>query len=178
MLIGAGTGAVLGQAIGRNTESTLVGAAAGTIIGGLIGNQVGAYMDAQEQELRNVLAASEMANIQRSQDVLMATFKSDIMFDVNSANLKPGAFAEVARVSSVLVKYPNTRIRVEGHTDSDGSENYNQVLSERRAKNVLIQQSVGSDRISTIGYGESMPISSSKAMNRRVTIVITPLTGG
>src|SRR5574340_1102004 len=84
---GAGIGAILGQAIGHNTTSTLVGAGIGAVLGGIAGNQIGAYMDQQEQDLRQVEAAS----IQRDQDVLTATFKSDMFFDYDSATIKPGA---------------------------------------------------------------------------------------
>jgi outer membrane protein OmpA-like peptidoglycan-associated protein len=179
VLIGAASGAILGQVIGRDTEATLLGAGIGAAVGGLAGHQIGAYMDRQEQELRAVMAASEAANIQRTQDVLNATFKSEVFFDFDSASLKPGGFAEIGRVSGVLNKYPQTTIRVEGHTDSKGSETYNQTLSERRAgavKNALVQQGVDGMRIIPIGFGESQPISSNDAVNRRVNIVIIPMT--
>lgn len=171
---GAGIGAILGQAIGHNTTSTLVGAGIGALIGGIAGNQIGAYMDSQEQDLRQVEAAS----IQRDQDVLTASFKSDMFFDYDSATIKPGAYRELDRVADVLNKYPQTTIRVEGHTDSRGSDQYNQQLSERRAnsvKNALAQRGIDARRIEAVGYGESQPISSSDAMNRRVNIVITPI---
>ena len=109
---------------------------------------------------------------------MIATFKSEVMFDFDSALLKPGGQAEIARVATVLNKYPQTMLQVEGHTDSIGSEDYNQKLSERRAnavKNALIQQGVYEQRITAIGYGESQPISSADALNRRVNIVITPI---
>jgi outer membrane protein OmpA-like peptidoglycan-associated protein len=177
-LIGAVGGAILGQAIGRNTTSTILGAGIGAAIGGISGHQIGAYMDRQEQELRAAMAASEAASIQRTQNVLTATFKSGVLFDFDSSTLKPGAYAEMDRVAGILNKYPQTTIRVEGHTDATGSEAYNQVLSEKRAqsvKNALTQRSVDPMRIQTVGYGESQPISSDDAMNRRVNIVIIPI---
>lgn len=180
-LIGAAGGAILGQVIGRDTEATLLGAGIGAVVGGLAGHQVGAYMDRQEAELRDALAASDAANIQRMNDVLTATFKGDVFFDFDSSNLKPGAYAEIGRVSNVLNKYPQTTIRIEGHTDSKGSEIYNQELSERRAemvKTALLQDGVASGRMQTVGFGESQPISSNDAMNRRVSIVIIPITQG
>lgn len=177
-LVGAGVGAVLGQVIGGDTEGTLIGAGIGAALGGVAGNQIGAYMDKQEAELRNVMASSESASVTRSQNVLTATFKSNMFFDYDSDVLKAGAYTELDRVSRVLRDYPQTRIRVEGHTDSKGSEAYNQKLSERRAQsvaNALIQRGVDPIRIETIGFGETQPISSNDADNRRVNIVIIPI---
>lgn len=175
--IGAGVGAALGQAIGRDTEATLLGAGIGAVLGGVAGNQIGLYMDNQERELRNVLARSEAASIRRSQDVLIATFRGETFFRYDSATLLPGGYQEVARAASVLNKYNQTRIEVAGHTDSRGSERYNKQLSMRRAeavKNALVQQGVSPARINAVGYGESHPISSSPAMNRRVEMIIMP----
>jgi len=177
--VGAGVGAVLGQAIGRNSQSTIIGAGIGAALGGLAGNQVGLYMDNQEQELRDVMARSEAASIRRSQDVLIATFKGETFFGYDSSALLPGGRNEITRMASVLNKYPQTFIEVGGHTDSKGSEQYNQQLSLRRAhavENALIQQGVSPNRIRAVGYGESRPISSSDAMNRRVEVVIIPMT--
>ncbi len=179
--IGAGIGAGLGQAIGGDTEGTLIGAGIGAVLGGITGNQIAAYMDRQEQALRDAMAESDAVNIQRTQDVLTATFKGDIFFDLDSSTLKPGAYSEIDRVSNVLNDYPQTTIRVEGHTDSTGPEDYNQRLSEKRAeavKSALIQRGMDPIRIQTVGYGESQPISSNSAMNRRVGIVITPTRQG
>jgi len=179
--IGGVIGAGLGQAIGRDTKGTLIGAGIGAALGGIAGNQIAAYMDRQEQELRNVMAESDAVNIQRTQDVLSATFKGDIFFDVNSSTLKPGAYSEVDRISKVLNNYPQTTIRVEGHTDSTGPADYNQRLSEKRAetvKNALVQRTVDTRRIKAVGFGESQPISSDNATNRRVSIVIVPIQQG
>jgi len=176
-IAGAGAGALIGQAIGRNTKGTLIGAGIGAAVGGLAGNLIGAYMDKQEQQLRQLEAAS----IQRDQDVLTATFKSDFFFDVNSANLKPGAYSEIDRVANVLTSFPETTILVEGHTDASGSVEYNQALSERRAltvKNALVQRGVDPRRIAAVGYGKSRLISSSDAVNRRVVIIINPIRQG
>ncbi len=177
-LVGAGVGAILGQAIGHNRQSTLVGAGIGAALGGLGGNQLGAYMDRQEAALNNAVAASDAASIRRSQDVLTATFKSDFLFNFNSFTLKPGAYPELDRVSRILNQYPQTKIRVEGHTDSRGSAEYNMKLSQRRAEavaNALIQRGVDPVRITTIGFGESQPVSPDAAANRRVEIKIIPI---
>jgi outer membrane protein OmpA-like peptidoglycan-associated protein len=184
--VGAGTGAVVGGAIGAATgkhnqrEKAAIGAAAGAVIGGLIGNRIGAYMDQQEADLRNAMAstiAQNNATIQRNNEqMLTATFKSDVFFDVNSATLKPGGYAELDRVANVLNQYPQTMIRVEGHTDQTGSEQYNQQLSERRAnavKNALTHKGIDPARISAVGMGECCPVSSENAANRRVSMVLT-----
>lgn len=178
---GAAVGAILGQAIGKDTESTLIGAGIGAALGGLAGNQIGRYMDLQEEELRNAIAASESASIKREQDILRATFKGEAYFDYDSDQLKPGAYPELKRIAEILNKYPQTTLEVGGHTDVRGSETYNQNLSERRALAVtdeLIRNGVYAQRIHTVGYGESRPISSDHAMNRRVEITITPIQKG
>lgn len=179
---GAAAGALLGQAIGGNTKGTLIGAGLGAVAGGVIGNQVGKSMDEQEAAMRRELAAVEAANIQRNADVLAVTFRSDYLFAVGSANLNAGSFNEISRVSRVLNQYPNTSIQVAGHTDSTGSEQFNQTLSEQRAsnvKNALVGQGVDPNRISTIGFGESAPVADNsteagRQQNRRVVITIQP----
>jgi outer membrane protein OmpA-like peptidoglycan-associated protein len=180
--IGTAVGAGLGQVIGGTTKSTLVGAGIGAVLGGVAGGSIGRYMDNQEAALHQQFAASEAANIQRNADVLAVTFKSDVLFDVNSASLKPGAYAEINRVAQVLVQYPQTTIQIAGHTDSTGTEVYNQELSERRAmsvQNALANQGVDPARMRTIGFGEGQPVADNsteagRQLNRRVVVTITP----
>ena len=179
---GAAAGALLGQIIGQNTQGTLLGAAAGAVIGGLAGTGVGAMMDNQEADMRNALAQSESVAVQREGDLLALTFKSDVTFDVNSDVLLGGVYSELDRVAAVLARYPQTTIIVEGHTDSTGSDAYNQQLSERRANSVaryLAQRGVNASRIKAIGYGEQRPVASNdtaegRQKNRRVEIRISP----
>lgn len=183
--IGAAVGAGLGQAIGGNTKSTLIGAGVGAALGGVTGGAIGRYMDNQEEALRQQFAASDAASIQRNADVLAVTFKSDVLFDVNSAVLKPGSYSEIDRVSNVLVQYPQTNIQIAGHTDSTGSETYNQDLSERRAmsvQNALVNRGVSPTRMRTIGFGEGQPIADNsteagRQLNRRVIVTIAPQQG-
>lgn len=181
---GAGVGAVIGGAIGGG-KGAWIGGLIGAGVGGLAGHQVASYMDRQEAELDSALEesrANNRASIERDRentDVLLATFKGDVFFDFDSAALKPGAYAEIDRVAPVLQKYNHTAIQVEGHTDQVGSETYNQTLSEKRAetvKNALVQHGIDPRRIRYLGFGESQPISSDNAMNRRVTLRIIPLT--
>ena len=180
---GAAVGAVLGSAIGGN-KGAWIGGLIGAGLGGLAGHQVASYMDRQEAELNSALEESRSynrASIERDRentDVLLATFKGDVFFDFDSAVMKPGAYAEIDRVAPVLQKYNHTAIQVEGHTDQVGTETYNQRLSEKRAeaiKNALIQRGIDPTRIRAVGFGESQPISSNNAMNRRVTLRIIPL---
>lgn len=184
--IGAAVGAGLGQVIGGDTEATLIGAGIGAALGGVAGGSIGRYMDNQEAALRQQFAASEAANVQRNADVLAVTFKGDVLFDVNSAALKPGSYSEINRVANVLMQYPQTTIQVAGHTDSTGGEAYNQGLSERRAmsvQNALVNQGVAPMRMRSLGFGESQPIADNsteagRQLNRRVVVTIEPQQGG
>lgn len=179
---GAAAGAAIGQAIGGDTEGTLWGAAIGAAIGGLAGAGVGKMMDNQERDMRVALAASEAATIRREGNMLSILFKSDMTFDFNSSTIRPGLYTELDRIANVMQQYSDTLIRVEGHTDSTGSEPYNLDLSKRRAQAVgdlLIQRNVNSNRVEPIGFGETMPIATNKTeagrlMNRRVEIKVVP----
>jgi outer membrane protein OmpA-like peptidoglycan-associated protein len=184
--IGAAVGAGLGQVIGGDTKSTLIGAGIGAALGGVAGGSIGRYMDNQEAALQQQFAASDAASVQRNLDVLTVTFKSDVLFDVNSSALKAGAYTEIDRVAQVLTQYPQTDIQIAGHTDSTGAEDYNQQLSERRAMSVqsaLVGKGVATTRLRTIGFGETQPIADNsteagRQLNRRVVVTIAPQQGG
>src|SRR5210317_1240459 len=142
---GAVAGAVIGQIIGGDTEATLVGAAIGAAVGGAGGAAVGNMMDKQEEEMRQALEESEAAAIRREGNLLAISLRGDVTFDINSAIVRPGLYSEIERIATILIKYPDTVIQVEGHTDSTGSESYNMDLSARRAesvKNILEQKGV------------------------------------
>lgn len=179
---GAITGALIGQAAGGDTQATLLGAGIGAAVGAGTGAGIGYYMDQQEQAMRNALASVEGVNIQREGNLLYVTFRSDNQFEVGSFNLSYTAQNDVARLAAVLTQYHKTTVIVSGHTDSTGSEELNQVLSERRAnavKNILQQNGVVSNRITTVGFGKSAPIADNstaygRQLNRRVTLKITP----
>ena len=181
---GAVAGAVVGQAIGHSTPSTLIGAAIGAAIGGLGGAGVGKMMDDQERDMRKELATSDAAAVSREGNLLAVTFKGDVTFDTNSTVLRPGLQSEINRVAGVLNQYPNTLVRVEGHTDSRGSDAYNMDLSIRRAnavKTLLVQRGIADSRIDAIGYGKTMPVATNdteagRQRNRRVEIKIAPQT--
>ncbi|BBO67146.1 OmpA family lipoprotein [Desulfosarcina alkanivorans] len=183
---GAVAGAVLGQAIGRDTEGTLIGAAAGAAVGAAAGAGVGQMMDRQEAEMRDALAASEAAAVRREGELLAITLKGDVSFDLDSDVVRPGLYNELDRIAQIMIRYPQTAILVEGHTDSTGSETYNQQLSERRAnsvRNLLVQRGVQTRRINILGFGESRPVATNatpvgRQMNRRVEIRINPNAQG
>lgn len=183
--IGAAVGAGLGQAIGGDTQATLLGAGIGAALGGAAGAGIGRYMDNQEAMLRQQFAASDAVNVQRNADLLAVTFRGDVLFDVDSAALKPGSYNEINRVANVLIQYPQTNVQIAGHTDSTGSETYNQSLSERRAQsvqNALANQGVPMNRMRAIGFGETQPIADNatdygRQMNRRVVVTIAPQQG-
>ncbi|MBW2185456.1 MAG: OmpA family protein [Deltaproteobacteria bacterium] len=180
---GAITGALIGQAAGGDTEATLLGAGIGAAVGAGTGAGIGYYMDQQEQAMRDALASVEGVNIEREGDLLYVTFRSDNQFDVGSFALRYEAQNDVAQLATVLTHYHKTTIIVTGHTDSTGSEELNQVLSERRAnavKNILQQNGVIGSRITTVGFGESSPIADNstaygRQLNRRVMLKITPI---
>ncbi len=180
---GAAAGAIIGQVIGQDTEGTLIGAAIGSAVGGLAGAGIGNMMDRQEQELNQALAASDAAAVRREGNLIAITLKGDFVFDVNSAQVKPGMYSELDRISNVMVQYPQTVIQVEGHTDSTGSESYNMDLSRRRAesvRNLMLQRGVTSSRMQVVAYGETMPVATNQTaagrqLNRRVEIKVAPL---
>jgi outer membrane protein OmpA-like peptidoglycan-associated protein len=179
---GAVAGGVIGQVIGHDTKGTLIGAAIGAAIGGAGGAGVGKMMDNQEKEMRAALASSEAAAVSREGNLLAVTFKGDVTFDTNSAVVRPGLHSEINRVAGVMNQYPKTLIRVEGHTDSIGSNEYNMGLSNRRAtavKNLLVQRGISATRIEVVGFGETVPVASNnteagRQKNRRVEIKIAP----
>ena len=179
---GAVAGAVIGQIIGGDTEATLIGAAIGAAVGGGGGAAVGNMMDKQEEEMRQALADSEAAAIRREGNLLAISLKGDVTFDTDSSIINPGLYSEIDRIANILVKYTQTVIQVEGHTDSTGTESYNMELSARRAeavKNLLVQRGVDPSRILTLAFGESAPIASNdtdygRAQNRRVEIKVAP----
>ena len=178
--VGAGAGALLGNVIagsGNKTGGTLIGAAVGATVGGLIGRQ----MDQQERQLRQDMAGTGV-NVQRQGDTIRLQAPESITFDTNSASVKPQFRSALNQIATSIRQYPNTVVRVEGHTDSTGSASYNQNLSVNRAQSVtsyLAQQGVEPSRMQAVGYGFSRPIATNdtaagRAQNRRVEILILP----
>jgi outer membrane protein OmpA-like peptidoglycan-associated protein len=172
--VGAGVGALIAGSGHRGTGA-LIGGVVGATAGGAIGN----YMDRQAAEMKRKLPEAAVA---REGDKLYVALPSGILFDVDKAEIKPTAKDSIAKAAEVLVKYPDTYITVEGHTDSTGTTEYNQKLSERRADAVrdqLLRDGVPASRVSVKGYGESAPVADNstpegRQSNRRVQLEIRP----
>jgi outer membrane protein OmpA-like peptidoglycan-associated protein len=172
-VIGGVAGAVLGNQSGNNRTGAVVGAAAGAAIGAAAGRR----MDKQEQELRQI----EGVEVTRpSEGEIAVRLTNDILFDYNSAALRSASRTTLNDLANNFRQYPDNRIVVEGHTDSSGTDQYNQRLSEQRAANVadyLIDQGVASGAITVYGFGESRPKTTNdtaegRQANRRVEIHI------
>ncbi len=176
--IGAATGALAGAIIGHQSGHKGTGAVVGALAGAAIGGSIGYKLDQQAKELQQI----EDAEVRREEDRLVVTMSDAVLFDLDSAALRPEAKEKLGQMADVLVRYPENDIIVTGHTDSLGSEKYNQDLSERRAKvvrNYLVLMGVDPKRITSMGFGETMPVAPNdtpegRAKNRRVEIEIKP----
>lgn len=168
---GAALGAVFGSQSGNAGKGALVGAALGASLGGFIGNR----LDKQAKELE------KYAEVRRTESGLVANLKSDLLFDVNSADIRATTGTNVDQIAQILKKYPENNLAVEGHTDADGTEAYNMALSQKRAQAVaakLISNGVPAQHVVSQGMGEGRPVADNrspagKARNRRVELVIT-----
>jgi outer membrane protein OmpA-like peptidoglycan-associated protein len=178
--IGAVVGALLGKATGDNDKSRYVWGAA---VGALAGSAIGNYMDKQEAALREELADTGI-EVVRDGDNLLLVMPGDITFATNSAAISPNFNPVLQDVALVVNEYEKTVLLIKGHTDDTGTEQYNQMLSERRAnavKNLMIAYGVNSQRITTVGLGEYQPkvpntSETNRQLNRRVELEIHPVT--
>ncbi|WP_373487086.1 OmpA family protein [Blastomonas sp.] len=178
---GALGGYLLGDIVGGRRDRTekIVGAG----IGAVAGAGIGYYLEQQERDLRRKTAGSGI-DVSRDGDSLVLNMPSQVTFDVDSANVNPQFRTTLDEVAGTLVQYESSFIDIYGHTDSTGSDAYNQTLSERRASSVsnyLAGRGVQPARLATRGFGESQPIASNtteegRAQNRRVEIRIVPVT--
>ena len=178
---GALGGYLLGDIVGGRNDRTAKIVGAG--LGGIAGAGIGAYMDKQERDLRARTAGTDVQVIRQGDDLIL-NIPSGINFAYNSADVQPQFRRTLDQVSGVLGQYRDTYIDIYGHTDSTGSDEYNQTLSERRAISVadyLSGRGVQSVRIGTRGYGKTQPIASNdteqgRATNRRVEVKIVPIS--
>jgi outer membrane protein OmpA-like peptidoglycan-associated protein len=178
-LIGAAAGALSGDDSKERRKRALIGAGVGALAGGAVGK----YMDNQEAKLREKLQGTGVS-VTRNGDTLVLNMPGNVTFATGSADLNASFFSVLESVALVLKEYDKTIIDVAGHTDSVGSEQSNQLLSERRANAVaefLVSQGVARNRIEAKGYGESYPIADNntpegRQLNRRVELALIPLT--
>lgn len=176
-VVGTAGGAVAGAVIGTAAGSTTKGAIIGAVVGGVAGGIIGAQMDKQAKELEQNIKG---ATVERVGEGIQVTFASGLLYDFDSDVVRPEARTNLHELASSLDKYPGTELLIVGHTDQTGSSEYNQGLSERRARaaaNYLVSQGVSSSRIQTRGLGETEPIASGdteagRATNRRVEVAI------
>jgi len=176
--IGAVAGAILGKSTSNHKDKRLVFGAA---IGAIAGAAIGGYMDKQEQEFREELSGTGI-DVTREGDNIRLVMPSNITFASNQSYITRGFHATLNDVAKVLTKFDKTYLSIEGHTDSQGSTEFNQNLSVQRASSVkdyLIKQSILDGRLKVTGYGETMPLvdnntSNNRSINRRVEIQIIP----
>jgi outer membrane protein OmpA-like peptidoglycan-associated protein len=176
-VIGAGAGAVIGGVIGNEAGNTAVGAILGAAIGGAAGAFIGDYMDKQAAEIERDL---EGAKVERIGEGIKITFDSGILFDVNSSSLRPEAKQNLTKLATILNKYEDTEVLVEGHTDSTGPYDHNLDLSLRRSQSVanhMTGLNVLASRFRMMGYGPDQPVAPNataegRQANRRVDIAI------
>ncbi|WP_312346084.1 OmpA family protein [Chryseobacterium binzhouense] len=180
--VGVASGAVIGGILGNNVgkgKNAALGAVLGGVIGGVAGNVIGSKMDKQAKEIKDTLPGAE---VERVGDGIKITLNESIVtFAFDSSNLTALAKTNLDKLSEVLVNNPDTNINIYGHTDSKGSDDYNQKLSERRAnavKSYLVSKGIAASRMFALGEGEAMPIASNdtdegRAKNRRVEFAIT-----
>ncbi len=174
---GVAVGGALGGVLGKKAGNTAGGIIIGAAIGGVAGAAIGKYMDKQAAELGKDL---KNAKVERVGEGIKVTFDSGILFDFNSSELSEESKKNIQNMAEVVKKYPDTNILIDGYTDNVGADDYNQKLSERRAKSVskyLSSLNVGSARLGTRGFGETEPVASNdsdsgRQQNRRVEVAI------
>ncbi len=176
--IGAVAGGAMGAVIGKAAGNTGLGAIIGAAVGGGTGAIIGNKMDKQAQEIKNTVPD---AKVERVGEGIVVEFSSNVLFGFDSKNLSNDAKTNLDKLVKVLNVYPDTDIEIQGHTDSKGSQSYNQKLSKSRAQEVsgyLVDNGISRNRIKAVGFGEDLPkydnnTENGRSQNRRVEFVIT-----
>jgi outer membrane protein OmpA-like peptidoglycan-associated protein len=176
-VVGTAGGAVVGGVIGKVAGSTAKGAIIGAVVGGVAGAVIGAQMDKQAKELEQNIKG---AKVERVGEGIQVTFDSGLLYDFDSDVVRPEAKTNLRELAASLQKYAGSDLLILGHTDEQGTEQYNQGLSERRANSAatyLMSQGVNGARIATRGLGETEPVASNETeagrqANRRVEVSI------
>ena len=177
-VIGTAAGGATGAVVGRAAGNTALGAIIGATVGGVTGAVIGRQMDKQAEEIKNTVPD---AKVERVGEGIVVEFSSNVLFAFDKSNLSEDAKTNLNKLVTVLNSYADTNIEVQGHTDSKGSEAYNQTLSEQRASaasGYLANKGISSSRISIKGFGETAPkygneSATGRTQNRRVEFLIT-----
>ena len=177
-VVGTAAGGALGVVIGKATGNAALGAIIGATVGGATGAIIGHEMDKQAEEIEKTVPD---AKVERVGEGIVVEFSSAVLFGFDQAALSAEAMANLDKLVTVLNTYPDTNIEVQGHTDSKGTEAYNQTLSERRSKAVsdyILTRGIKTERVTPKGFGETLPeydneTEEGRAQNRRVEFLIT-----
>ena len=175
--IGAGAGAAVGGVIGNQTGSTARGAIIGAVVGGAAGAIIGHQMDQQAKEIQVAIPG---ATVERVGEGIQVTFASGLLYDFDSDRIRAESAVNLRNLATSLKKYPDTDALIVGHTDSQGAEEYNQGLSQRRAASaaaLLATEGVPAGRVRVTGRGELEPIATNETeagrqANRRIEVAI------
>jgi outer membrane protein OmpA-like peptidoglycan-associated protein len=181
--IGATGGAVIGGIIGNNVgnkNNSVLGSILGGVVGGAAGVYIGNKMDKQAEAIRTAVPGAVVTRVGEGINVTFDE-NSGIRFASNKADIDANTKETLTKLAAIFKEYPDSNMLIEGHTDSDGSDDLNLRLSESRAKTVvsyLEAQGVPSDRFTTKWYGESQPkfdnaTAEGKSKNRRVELAVT-----
>lgn len=177
-VIGTAAGAGVGTVVGKVSGNTALGAIIGAAVGGTTGAIIGHKMDKQAEEIKKTVPD---ATVERVGEGIVVEFSNNVLFALNKSDLSSDAKLNLDKLVTVLNTYPDTNIEIQGHTDNSGADAYNQTLSEKRAGAVsayLINKSILSPRITTKGFGETVPkydnsTEDGRAQNRRVEFLIS-----
>ena len=177
-VIGTAAGGTAGAVIGRASGNTALGAIIGAAVGGTSGVIIGRQMDKQAEEIAKSVPG---AKVERVGEGIVVEFSSNILFAFDQSSLSAEAERNLDNLVVVLNNYPETDIEIQGHTDSRGSEAYNQTLSEQRARTVsyyLSSKGITYSRLTINGFGEKLPkyenvTAEGRTQNRRVEFMIT-----
>lgn len=177
-VIGTAAGGAMGAVIGQAAGNPALGAIIGATVGGTTGAIIGHTMDKQAEEIAKTVPD---AKVERVGEGIVVEFSSAILFGFDQSALSSDAKTNLDKLVTVLNAYPDTDIEVQGHTDSKGTEAYNQSLSERRAKAVsdyILTKGITAERVTPKGFGETLPeydneTEEGRAQNRRVEFLIT-----
>ena len=176
--VGVAGGAAVGAVIGKAAGNTALGAIIGATVGGATGAVIGRKMDKQAEEIENEVPG---AKVERVGEGIVVEFNNAVLFGFDQSALSSKALSTLDDLITILNKYPDTDLEIQGHTDNTGTVDYNNGLSQRRALAVaqyLTNHNISSKRVKSVGFGENAPkytndTESGRGQNRRVEFLIT-----